>query len=713
MDWEGRSTRDVFYNMNKREGTVPATSAGNLNQYLSKLKGGLEKFNHLIVVASLDPLGNPSHFSNYSINTTISAPADDMIRSYNFEGTPHNFGGSSGATPLVKGALASFTVITNHLLNTKQAEHLLKKTALHFPNLPSSNSMGHGILNAYKIGEVGFKLDKICQNNKVEHDKCISSHLNLDSTYVFHLEDEKEITLRDAQVAFPTCFSETNIPGNATCEDKHNILERLRQIAFLDSSDKRFWQVISCIKEESGLTKHAEFYAGLAKRLDMSDEDVIRHMIENQDYEILLKYAISTENLNQIIMPILNDRNTQNKFLAIALRSVQDILQYYEDIPNLEGILIKAIRHNNAESAVFFAVNNIITDNFSKISNAEDILRYNINRQNVPLPTQAVSNNLDKLSDPEFFLRITIDNERITEANLVTIVDDDLIRYRQKLPHFREFLDEIIHHERSSGTVIQYTFMNVIEDYNNIPDAKEISSPLIHNEKLNGEHLGRMARTLIENYDQSSDFKEMLLSIIDSLQTNSKTFSLIIYSLIQHSKNFENFDDFFSIVINHEKADENSAVIAATAFVRYYDNPSDIVNIFQSIINNQYIATICSRAAYTITNNSSSNSQHYTPTITYIPQKLDLIYLHCHNKMNIKGLRNIRDRIRLNTTSELDIPNSIELGMLRFILRQNAIDQELLNSISSLIQRVQVTDDIRIEINQLIQEAEAKNSRYI
>ena len=105
MDWEGRSTRDVFYNMNKREGTVPATSAGNLNRYVYKFKGSLEQLNHLIIVASLDPLGNPSHFSNYSINTTISAPADDMIRSYNFEGTPHNFGGSSGATPLVKGAL--------------------------------------------------------------------------------------------------------------------------------------------------------------------------------------------------------------------------------------------------------------------------------------------------------------------------------------------------------------------------------------------------------------------------------------------------------------------------------------------------------------------------------------------------------------------------------------------------------------------------------
>ena len=100
--------------------------------------------------------------------------------------------------------------------------------------------MGYGILNAYKIGEVGFKLNEICQDNRNE-DQCIASYLNIDSTYEFDLEEEKEKILRQAQVAFSICFSETNtLLDSTTCEDKHNVLEKLRQIAFLDPLDKRF-----------------------------------------------------------------------------------------------------------------------------------------------------------------------------------------------------------------------------------------------------------------------------------------------------------------------------------------------------------------------------------------------------------------------------------------------------------------------------------------
>ena len=709
VSWRHSRTKDILYTMNRREGTVIVTSAGNANKYVSKLKGGLEKLSRLIVVASLDPLGNPSHFSNHSIHTTISAPSDNMIRSYNFDGRPHNFGGSSGATPLTRGALTAFTIITGYLLNTTETESLLKKTAIHFPGLPSSNSMGHGILNAYKIGEVGFKLDKICQNDRDKYDKCISSHLNLDSTYKFHLEEEKETTLRDAQIAFPTCFPENHISsGGVTCEDKHNVLERLRQIAFLDPSDQKFWQAISCIKRESSLTKHAEFYSRLAERLDMSDEDIIHNMMANQDYNLLLKYAISRQNLHQIIMPMLSDENIQSEFLTSALRSIEDILQYYEDIPNLEGILTKAIRHNNADNTVFSAVNDIATDNFNKIYNVEDILRYTTNQEKGPLPTLAISSNLDKLSDPEFFLRMIIENERVTAVDLVTIVDDDLIRYRQELPHFRQFLDEIIHHERSNGSVIMYIFLNIINDYNNTPNAKEIATSLINSHKLDGGHLSRMAEALIENYDQNLDFKEMLRSVINSPRADSETFSLITYSLIQHSENFENFDQIFSTVINHEKADGKSMAESATSFIRYYNDPSNMTNIFQLITNNQHITIACSKAAHTVTSSSSPNSQYYMPTITHIPQKLELIYSNCHNKMDVKGLSSIIGSIRLNIISWEGIPNSIELGMLRFILRQDAIDQKLLDSIANMVQRAQFTDEVRIEINQLIQEAQQK-----
>ena len=714
--WKDRATREVLYAMNRRQGTVIVTSAGNLNKYLPKLKGSLEKLNRLIVVASLNPLGSPSHFSNYSTNITISAPSDDMIRSYNFDGTPHNFGGTSGATPLVTGALTAFTQITHYLLDAKQAKNLLKRTAMHFPRLPSSNSMGAGILNAYKIGEIGFKLNKICQNNR-NKEACISSNLDLDKTYEFNLEEEKMAIIRDAQNAFPTCFSEKNTPSNnTTCEDKHHILEKLRQTAFLDSSDKTLWQTISCIKKESGLTKHAEFYTGLAERLDMSDEEIIDNIIANQDY-LKLKYVISKENINQIIMFMLDEaKKIKSQFLAFALRSIEDILQYYEDIPNLEDILTKAIHHDSADKVVFSAVSDIIKDNFDKISNAEDILRYMINNRNAILPTLypslsllptlAISNNLNKLSDPESFLRMIIDSPRVKEVDLTNIINGGLFRYRQRLPHFRQLLDKILNHKISKGTVIKYVFLNMIKDYNNIPNAKDISSPLINSDKLNGEYLGMMAATLIENYNQNLDFKEMLQSIINRNKANSQTFSHITYSLIQHSESFEDFNFFFSTIINHEKIDRNSVVRATVSFIKYYNNLSDMVNIFQSITNNQHISAACSIAAFTIINNSSPNSQHYMPTISNIPQKLRLIYSNCDHKIDLKDLPTIRNSIRMNTVVRLATPVPMELDMLKFIIRQKAIDQRLIDSISDMTQKMQITDEIREQISYLIREAQ-------
>ena len=224
-----------------------------------------------------------------------------------------------------------------------------------------------------------------------------------------------------------------------------------------------------------------------------------------------------------------------------------------------------------------------------------------------------------------------------------------------------------------------------------------------------------MARQLIKNYDQNSDFEEMLQAIIDSPQADLLTINYIIDSLIQNSENFEDFEDFdhfFSTAIHHEKANEFTVARAVKGFIRYYNNPFNRNSVFQSIINNQYVSFSCGTAIYTMANNSSPNNpQRYIPTITRIPEKLELIYSHCNNKIDIRHLNDIIDNIIQNTISLENIPNAIELDMLRFILRQNVIDQALLNSIRTFIQRVQVTDEVRIEINQLIQEAKSRNPR--
>lgn len=704
VDWASRITKEVFYALNRREGTRITTSAGNWNTYISKFKGGLAHHDRLIVVASLDPYGDPSHFSNFSTQTTISAPSDNMIRSYSFDGRPLNFGGSSGAAPLTRGTLTTFERITGYAPDTRQEKTLLRKTALNFPRLPSSSSMGYGILNAYKIGEVAFQLRGICQGNA----QCLTSYLNRDSTYKFDLEEEKEIVLKEARVAFPTCFLEGEISLEvATCEDKHRILKRLRQIAFLNAWDQRFWNIISCIKRQSGLTKHAEFYTRLAERSDLSDEDIINDMVARQDYYTLLQYAISPENLHSIVMPLFNNPSTQSQFLTLALRSIEDILNY-EVISNIGGFLTKALRHPNADNNVFTAVNDILAFHFHRIPNAENLLRYMVHRQRQPFPTKAIVNNLGHLPSLPFFLRKMLDDERVRNIQLTQLVNVGFVRHHDKIPDFRAYVDEIIHHKHASGTVIRYLFSNVIADYNHIPDAKGIASPLIQDERLGGTHLGRMAETLIEHYDQHPDFREMLPSIRDNERANAQTMVSMAYSLMEHGEHFEDVNEQLLRVIRNEKADEGAAERAAIGFIRFYNQPSNMDLLFQSITDNEHIAKACGSAGHVLISRASPQSEHYEPEISFVSEKLNLFFSHCDGQIDKEGLSAIQIVISLNTFDFDGQYGPIEWGMMQFIIRQEVIDRQLLDDFSDMVEKTHLTDSQRRWIQEQIQ---AQNCR--
>ena len=369
MYWTDTRARHVFFTMNRREGTLAITGAGNIDDFVDKEKVDLAKRNRLIIAGSVDPLGDPSHPSSYSIHTNISAPADKWIRSYNFRGHPISFGITSATSPTT-GALMTFTALTGYPLNGVQAQTLLAKTAIHFPRLPSSNSMGAGILNVYKIGAVAFKLRDICQNDQT----CVASYIDSDTTYHFDLTQERSVLLTKAQHVFPTCFVESSVLSlpDASCEEKHETLEELRKLAFLNPSDKDIWQIISCINRENGLTTHAEFYTRLAERLDLSDEDIIRDMIARRDYNRLLKHAISQENIHQIMTLLLDDENTSDRVLAKALNAIEDIL-YYEDISDLEELLTEMINHNNFNTIAFSKMNDVIDNHLNANPGLENV----------------------------------------------------------------------------------------------------------------------------------------------------------------------------------------------------------------------------------------------------------------------------------------------------------------------------------------------------
>ena len=116
---------------------------------------GMRELN-LITVGSCAPTGYFSYFSRAGEQLTIAAPSDDDILSIAAgTGELTAFGGTSGAAPLVSGALADVISIIP-ALTLAEAVHMLQKTAVQ----TSVNALqeGRGVLNYYKLLRVAARV---------------------------------------------------------------------------------------------------------------------------------------------------------------------------------------------------------------------------------------------------------------------------------------------------------------------------------------------------------------------------------------------------------------------------------------------------------------------------------------------------------------------------------------------------------------------------
>ncbi len=255
------------------QGTTFVVSANNDGKLVPSVKRKLSLDKKIIVVASLAPDGRPSNFTSFGDTVTISAPSDFSIRSYDDEGNPHNFSGTSGAAPLVTGTLGGFTLLSQLHLNTRQADLLLRKTAIPIPNLPTGHLLGAGMLNAYKIGMIAHRIKNRCRDQRGDgKDKCLSDLLESEGTYRF--EEESSRLFEEAMESFPQCSGKQS--GNIDdCGDKMEAFNNLRRAALLNSTDPKMWDAVACVKEYFGVKKIA-FYRSLAKHLyEKADEDKI------------------------------------------------------------------------------------------------------------------------------------------------------------------------------------------------------------------------------------------------------------------------------------------------------------------------------------------------------------------------------------------------------------------------------------------------------
>ena len=192
---QGSNVADLIHLANM----VVVHAAENGRTIMNPIERKYARQKNIISVANCGTDGNPYPSSSYAPEITICAPSASSdisgIRSYNFEGVPLMFGGTSGAASQVTAALVAFTAITGYSLNSHESIKILKRTAIPHPYLPTQSNMGAGMLNTWKIGEVAFKLRKQCQKDN----SCYADSLQSEDTFKFSV-DKRSLMKRTSNI---------------------------------------------------------------------------------------------------------------------------------------------------------------------------------------------------------------------------------------------------------------------------------------------------------------------------------------------------------------------------------------------------------------------------------------------------------------------------------------------------------------------------------
>ena len=208
------------------------TAAGN--DFPTPMYGGLEKTS-LITVGSCAPTGYFSHFSRAGQHLTISAPSDDYILSIAAgTGELRVFGGTSGAAPLVSGALADVISIIPDLM-PDEATHMLQRTAI--PTSINTLQEGRGVLNYYKLLRVAAKIHHTATGDTQKIRQLIYD----DAMYDFSDETRQ---LQDSELA----------------ADTEQAFFNLRAAFFLDPNDTETRRLLAEMYRQAGYEAEALFY---------------------------------------------------------------------------------------------------------------------------------------------------------------------------------------------------------------------------------------------------------------------------------------------------------------------------------------------------------------------------------------------------------------------------------------------------------------------
>ena len=512
------------------EGITMVTSADNDGLSMHPIKQELSAHEEIVTVGNCSFRGDPDDTSNYSQKVTLCAPSGQALISYDFEGNAQLFGGTSGASPTVTGALAAFTAITGYSLNPGEAVRLLRKTAIPHPRLPTISNLGVGIVNVWKIGKVAFRLQYLCQKNL----NCYTDALSSEETFIFPSNKQEFI---------------------GHCQEE--FLNELRKEALLNPWEKELWEFIACINQKKGLHGHAEYYQQLAKRVESSDEELIDALWEENKYLFLAKYVpFSHDKMEELFPRMLNLPEINWEILqAMALNLIGD----EETLNQREDFLQQIIFHPNIEDYPLRIIARFVSGNAERITGHYKFLRSMIDDH--PKASHAdtlhsigtsIAKNAKTIAQHRELLQMIIDHPRANSGLLWSLAQSISIN-AEIIPSHYQLLEKIIDHKKINDVALEKIASAIAENAKDIPLHYQLLEKIIEHKHAYGEILETIASSIAKNAKDIPAHTKLLQLIIDHFEIYAIVLRLIGAAIAENAQAIPLHYELLEKIIKHEK----------------------------------------------------------------------------------------------------------------------------------------------------------------
>ena len=323
QDRQAKDFRELIPELAKTKIVIAA--AGNLHDEDGHIRREDPALKELIIVGSTNEAGFVSDFSESSPDVTILAPADRYLLSPASKAKTQ-FGQTSGATPIVTGALSN---VLNFLpdLTTQEARELLAKTATYLPSLETTKDNGAGLLNAFKLARVAERLKS--QGFPANRARLLADP----SLFDFQKEAAEELARAKRKLA----------AKQTSCGQLQEAVRALRKSFLLEANPENS-ALLASILLASRTPGDAQLYALRSK--EALDREVVRARLTSGDPQSESKI------LNEKISPALLRYNDEGKLVTAPNRAPQVRPQNTFAIDRLSSELLRSQRRCSSGSSI-------------------------------------------------------------------------------------------------------------------------------------------------------------------------------------------------------------------------------------------------------------------------------------------------------------------------------------------------------------------------